>query len=238
MKKFNSNYNGLLPIYLNDIRFMQQCYDEQIEALIAPYCEFTDHNSFILSGCEIYGPTYSQGWLVLNGKIYRCPGGSTPTPDASTEVIWSIKTINLTGGAKTPKRVATTVETWQEDIATLKLGIHGGPNNIPALLPKFSDFINLMNDTGWVNIVMSSGWTYSWESRPQIRVRNGVAYLRGFVTRDGSTTGVIGLVPTSFRPSRDCVYHDGSISISTSGNITETELNVENVSLDDIMWVI
>ncbi|HQP04419.1 MAG TPA: hypothetical protein PLP11_07430 [Bacteroidales bacterium] len=162
-----------------------------------------------------------------------------PTPDEYTEIVWTVSTLNIPGGARTPKRIATTVETWQEEVAELTLALIDAPGNIPLNIPTFINTLEqAAPDTGWVNLAMSSGWSFSAEDRPQLRVRNGAAYLRGFVTRDGSTTGIIGVVPSVYRPSRDMSLHDGSIVISASGNITETEAFVDNVSLDDIMWVI
>ncbi len=242
MKKFNSNYNGLLPLYLDDIRFIQEAYDEQIEALIKPYLPFTDYDSFILSGCDTDPETYAPGWVVIAGKIYRVPGGSVPTADYDTEVVWEVSSVDLSGGAKTPKRLETTVQTWQEETASLVLGIIGAPGNIPAALPRLEDIIAGITtaDTGWNVITPASGWSQSnGLFAPKYRVKSGIVYLRGHLVPEVGAPAVICTLPVAARPGLAYLHADGSsfggfdYAIYPNGNI-EAAATDDYIVLDGV----
>jgi hypothetical protein len=144
MKKFESNYYGLLPIYLADQRFMQDATAEQIEALIAPWLPYATANSFILTGVEpdpLIPTAYSAGWLVLNGKIYRCNSFTAGVVAPGNQRVWNITENNLSGGAKTPKRTLTPVETWKEYLAAPALVANTVTDVIPFALPRLADLI-------------------------------------------------------------------------------------------------
>ncbi len=245
MKKFNTNFNGLLPVFLNDIRFVQEGFAEEIEALLKPFLAFTEHNSFILSGCETGLGVYASGWVVLDGRIYRVPGGSIPEADENTEVVWGIQTNNLPGGAKIPKRIATTVQTWQEETASLVLGIIGVPGSIPVALPRLADIIDLMinADTGWVSITLASGWSASDPSlAPMYRIKNGVIYLRGHIVPAAGAPAVFATLPPPARPSKAFTHANGSTfvgydyAVLTNGQMTTTTPEAYQV-LDGVVYM-
>ena len=116
MKKFKTDYYGLLPIYLNDARFMQEASQEQLEAILKPFLPYADSDSFILSGIESDpgDPNgYTGGWLVLNGKIYQVDAFVSAAPASGYHRRWTLATTYLVGGAKIPKRTLTLVDTHQ-----------------------------------------------------------------------------------------------------------------------------
>jgi hypothetical protein len=144
MKKFESNYYGLLPIYLADQRFMQDATAEQIEALIAPWLPYATANSFILTGVEpdpLIPTAYTAGWLVLNGKIYRCNSFIAGVAAPGYQRVWNITENNVPGGAKTPKRTLTPVETWKEYLAAPALVEDTETDVVPFKLPRLADLI-------------------------------------------------------------------------------------------------
>lgn len=192
MKQFKTDYNGLLPILLDDIRFLQEAYDEQIEALIKPYLEFTDNNSFILSGVEhISGNNYSAGWIVLQGKVYRVPALSLPVSPVGYELNWVIQTQALAAGLKLPKRTSTAVNTYFEKTASVNV-VPSPSAGVPFLLPRLAEMIRFASglDGSWKTVTLINDWEHveSPEAPVQYKLVGGVIYLRGYIAKGSGTT--------------------------------------------------
>jgi hypothetical protein len=220
MKQFKTDYNGLLPILLDDIRFVQEAYDEQIEALIKPYLEFTDNNSFILSGCEyISGNNYSAGWIVLEGKVYRVPAFELPTAGAGQVVVWGITSTALTGGLKRPKRSPADVNTWYEKTVVPVIDFDPSSSVLYTNTNRLKEILsNIHSDTGWINLVINQGWVFELTDRPQYRLYNGVVYMRGTVSREGNLDGVIAILPTGKAPARLMQFYEDVVVENVSGS--------------------
>lgn len=59
----------------------------------------------------------------------------------------------------------------------------------------------LHNDTGWQNITLNSGWTYTYESdRPMYRKVGNHVFLRGLVDASSAAGTVIANLPAEIRP--------------------------------------
>ncbi|MDD3860800.1 MAG: hypothetical protein PHW83_11420 [Bacteroidales bacterium] len=180
MKKFESNYYGLLPIYLADQRFIQDATAEQIEALIAPWLPYATANSFILTGVEpdIEIPTgYTPGWLVINGKIYRSNAFLATVVPAGQQRVWSIEENNIEGGAKIPKRSLTPVETWKEYTAKPILVSTEETEVIPFALPRLSDLITeIQRQTYFTRSGSTANGTYKLQF---LQMKDGYVHCTG-----------------------------------------------------------
>jgi hypothetical protein len=100
MNKFKTDINGGMPIRLDDFRFIIESINESFRGAFANYTTFTAADSFIISGCNITGSTYSDGWLYFKGEILPCVGGTIPSPGAGQINYWSVSEVADTAGSR------------------------------------------------------------------------------------------------------------------------------------------
>jgi hypothetical protein len=70
-----------------------------------------------------------------------------------------------------------------------------------------------VEDTGWVNVTLKSGFTAGGGLTPQVRRINGVVYGRGYVSGTGITAGSfveVAILPAGFWPSSGLGFAAGS----------------------------
>jgi hypothetical protein len=70
-------------------------------------------------------------------------------------------------------------------------------------------------DTGWIDIAISSGFTSQGTEKPQVRLINGIVYSRGGWSGTGITVSAntdIGTVPAGYRPTQNVIWRAGSAS--------------------------
>lgn len=90
-------------------------------------------------------------------------------------------------------------------------------------------------DALWQAITLGGAWTPGPGQTPQVRVKNGVAYLRGYATRNSNITTptVVGTVPAAARPTQTIYLVCGSqnqaiapeVSIAPDGTITVNQFS-------------
>jgi hypothetical protein len=207
MKQFKTDYNGLLPILLDDIRFVQEAYDEQILAFLKPWVLATDNNSLILYGVERIGSSYNytEGWVIINGLMYRAPQCTISFPESGFKWVWHIQDVTLAGGTKTTKRTLVDVETRIEHIAVPVLAFEEVTSYVDFNLPR----LNVTSiDTGWLELEIQDGWNYGSLDNPMYRLKNGVVYLKGALQPNGSTTGTIAILPDNINPNTPLIFTD------------------------------
>jgi len=196
MKKFKTDFQGLLPIYLDDIRFVNDGLQEQIEAIIKSLTNDAPDGSFIITGCELSGTpgngNLSSGYVVLDGKIYRVPSQvlSDYNPGQSGQYEWKIQTQIVSGGTKQPKRTTDTVETWTEEIARLQPADDGILyDNCPKLFGN-----------QWQTISLSDHFTHKSGFPLQYKRYGNVVEIRGCIKSDPPYNILIATLPSDIRP--------------------------------------
>lgn len=56
-------------------------------------------------------------------------------------------------------------------------------------------------DTGWIDLPLSSGWSFQYDTdKPQYRRLGNVVYLRGLVNATSAAVGTLATLPAGFRP--------------------------------------
>lgn len=101
MNHLETNFNGGVPIHLNDLRFQEDAVRAAIKGAMSAFGIDTFANSFIISGCVVTGPTCSEGWICLKGEILRVEAHTVPTPPLGQILVWSIETAYDPAGSKT-----------------------------------------------------------------------------------------------------------------------------------------
>lgn len=204
MKFFKTDYNGLLPLLLDDVRFINEGLQEQIEILVASLCEVMHSNHFIITGCEIQGssPNYNvtEGWIVLNKKLYRVPAASVQTTKDPILLWFFLQENVLPGGQKQPKRTTSTVETHLETTAYLSTAT-GGSGII-----TYGE-IKRITGSEWTQLDLESPFAHTLNPL-QYKQSLNVVELRGAVripegTPGGVTHDVIATLPVELRPAND-----------------------------------
>jgi hypothetical protein len=228
MKKFKTDFQGLLPIYLDDIRFVNDGLQEQIEAIIKSLTNDAPDGSFIITGCELSGTTgngnLSSGYVVLDGKIYRVPSQvlSDYNPGQSGQYEWKIQTQIVSGGTKQPKRTTDTVETWTEEIARLQ------PADDGILYDNCPKLIGNQLDYPWKTIALSGNFSHVDGSALQYKRCGNVVEIRGAVENNSPYGNLIATLPQNIRPKRElmvpCMYYYGpynytQLTLSENGEL-------------------
>jgi len=245
MKRFKTDFQGLLPIYLDDIRFVDSSHKEIYNALMHAIAQHTSADSFILSGCEISGTLNNgmlgSGYVVLDGDIYRVPNQILPDydPDINLQYEWVIVETTLSGGTKQPKRTSTPVETWVEDIAQLQ------PSDVGILYNDCPRIAFDLFDRTWSHVQLVSGV----DPLPGVGLsfkRNGnLVELRGAVTVTVSGLTTLTQLPTNIRPSRKIFcpttikrqsgdLESNLLTLNTDGILTYQN---SGIGIDDIVYI-
>lgn len=91
MRKFNFNLLGGVPYYLEDFDFVQENMNLQDGRIFQGIADLANVEIIIISGCNetVNGlnTDVSPGYMWLNGRIYRFPGGSYVTADEFNYVV-------------------------------------------------------------------------------------------------------------------------------------------------------
>ncbi len=145
MKKLKLTDYGLLPIYLSDLNFLQEGLQEQIEALIKPWIDYTTADSFIITGIEpnpLIENGYTSGWVVLDGKLYYVDAFiSEPPLNHDNHRRWVIDENYLPTGTKIPKRTNIPVETHIVETAKVEMLPASDNTGYAFDLPRMADII-------------------------------------------------------------------------------------------------
>jgi len=207
MKTFKTDpITGIIPVVLNDLRFMETASTEMIEALVTMLSELTTYNSFILTGVVSSGvPTViSAGWVVLNGKIYKVKAQSYPAIQQGNSTVFRIQENVFPGGNKQMKPGLTQVDTFYEYTAVVISTANVLPGDVLWGLNRFEKIIQDINPitSNWVNITLESGWegdTTNDRSVPQYKLHHNVVYMRGYAVKTGAST-LVATLPVAIQP--------------------------------------
>ena len=240
MKKFVTNYPGLIPIVLDDLRFMETASTEMIEALVGMFCELTNSNSFILNGVKAVAGNpimLTAGWVVLNGKIYRVEEQEFPQTEQGDFTVFKITTNILAGGNKLMKPTLAQVNTWYDYKATVISKVTPPvSNDVLWGLQRLKDIINEITaiTTIWTPLTLNQDWasdTSGDYAAASYILKNNVVYLRGHVYKTGSSSTIC-VLPEIIHPTS--VIGQSLFSIAINGAITTA---VQSVILDGISYL-
>ncbi len=233
MKKFKTDdLTGIVPLVLNDISFLQDATTEMIEAFVKMICELTSVESFILSGFVQYGAPLrlSDGWLVLNGKIYKFDDSLLGVTMQGQHLVLRVSENILASGEKIMKPGLTTVNTYYDYKAILVAVTNDLSGDVHYTgLKRFEDIINDINalSSNWVNLTLTNDWeadTSGGCAAPSYKLKNNVVYLRGRAIKTGSSA-IITSLPLNIQPASILVIHNlmtitenGIVNILTPGS--------------------
>ena len=101
MNKLKTDDDGGFPLELDDIRWEQAAVREAFYGFLNGF-GFDSSGSMILKGCDRYTVSlidyYHDGWLALNGEIYKVVGDVLPIPAFGEVLYWdSIESYDSTG---------------------------------------------------------------------------------------------------------------------------------------------
>lgn len=92
--------NGGMPLYNDDLRFMQQANFDSFKALLGMLSEITP--GFILSGCQVTeGPTtfdVSEGYVCIDGEILYAPARTNIANALKPTMVYSLNVYNDPAG--------------------------------------------------------------------------------------------------------------------------------------------
>lgn len=89
MKTLNTNKAGRMPLWQDDLNWMQASYKEAIEAIVGELGLAKDY--FIISGCSPYNPGGNQKFIAMNAGWFWYGGEILPVRALSSTDITSYK---------------------------------------------------------------------------------------------------------------------------------------------------
>lgn len=238
MKKFiTETLNGIIPLVLNDARFIADASTEMIEAIVTMVSELTTTNSFILTGVVKSGipANLSAGWVVLNGNIYKVNAQSFPLLGQDESFVFRIVENTIPEGTKIMKPTLTAVDTYYEYTAEVISTDTVLPDDVLWGLKTFSTIIRDINpiSTNWIPLVLEDGWEADESlgcAVPSYKLHHDIVYLRGKAIKTGAGTTIVTL-PPAICPASTLIINK-LISISTAGVVItqETYFNFDAIS--------
>jgi hypothetical protein len=124
-----------------------------------------------------------------------------------------------------------------------------GNQNYAAGAPGWTPWVTTVEDTGWTDIAIQSGFTAQGTEKPQVRRLNGVVYSRGGWSSTGMTISAtndpIGTIPAGFRPTQNVLWRAGSAAgnvttqmfIAATGNVSVRNGPVVNYAMMGVSWL-
>lgn len=104
-----------------------------------------------------------------------------------------------------------------------------------------------LDDTGWQNLSLASGWSVYNSETPQYRRVNGATWMRGRATRTAGAGLTIGIVDAGYRPSANLAIStasdtsSGSVQIATDGSVSAffgSGSNMAGLQLGALHWLV
>lgn len=84
-------------------------------------------------------------------------------------------------------------------------------------------------DTGWIDLTLSSGWTFQYSGdKPQYRRIGNIVYLRGLIDATSAAAGTIATLPAGFRPLGSFVRFTCSLNQTEYANVQVNNNGVIN----------
>lgn len=78
-----------------------------------------------------------------------------------------------------------------------------------------TNWLSVVDDSGWVNLTLGAGWTATGGHTPQARRVGKVVHVRGAVTRGAGASSTLATIPTGLRPASQ-QFHGAHV---TSGGV-------------------
>lgn len=206
--------NGGMPVYLDDLAFMQSANLDAFRGIIREVAEQYGGN-LILGGCNLTEPTtttatLSEGWVMIGYEVYYVPGNTVAKTAGQSYTGEILPDVYLdTNGSRTFAN-GSTQNPWQ--IRRAKLGPHNTVSdayiNIPttkrlpqAIAASVKPVFDTLVPTGFIN---------SWNNNPTLdalRVYRQLSLVtmqgqvdNGILTPNSWTT--LFVLPTGYRPAR------------------------------------
>lgn len=257
-------YNGGMPIYLDDIKYLDSIYRETFKQLLQAF-NLPNNISCIIKGCNVTETQnnykISEGIIALNGEILMAPEQIVNKYNIQGQTYyWSIDTDFYGDGYKILEN-GQSVASWEQRWAFIAYGVP------PALyLPMLGaktllDYINDYTSQKLINnvepLTMITGFYPGWSSHSGLPVRvykdlTGRVYLSGTVIKSINAGSNIFILHHNYRPLYTHDYNVfgldalgqeivARVLIATNGtvilsqNITNSE-QIQSVSLDGISF--
>lgn len=90
-----------------------------------------------------------------------------------------------------------------------------------------SAWVAQFDDTGWVTLPLTAGWTGETNNIPQYRRLNGVVYIRGRAAHSSGMTGVIANLPSGSRPGTSGGATSPSILQIDATTLVRVSVNID-----------
>lgn len=254
MNKLQTNYNGNMPVFLNDIRWANDATCEGFKA-IASALGLLPADSFKISGCVVTTTVNgnnddyvcTEGYIWLNGEILKVDAQTISianNPHAEM-VIFDLDVSYDPTGTKTFQYEVggqQSHECYEVRKGILKAVPAAVPNPYmsyaaPTIHEVLRDKLNALGDT-WKNVgsYMNSGFEDSWSNEagyePVAYKKDafGKVYIKG-VASSATPVGVIFILPLGYRPAFKRYYpcYLGSsivvVTVDTTGEVAPVGLN-------------
>lgn len=231
MNRLETNYNGGMPLDLDDIRWIDDAVREALKGSSIPWA-----NYYVLTGCAVTTSAtkdIAEGYCVIDGEICYVPAHSVAIPGVMADHDWVIQLEETfdSDGLETFEN-ASSNDTYAirrgklayADISKLPSGtltpydeyLPADPDATPKSLKYFiaeaietligeyhEDWIAATLDPLWVEHTTVSVHT------PGYRKEFGRVWFRGVIRDDGTITGddLLFTLPTGYRPAENIVIH-------------------------------
>ena len=252
MNKLETSFTGRMPVFLEDLNWIQESYRQAFYGLMAAW-GISPNMSYIISGVNIQdnGSDYSwdDGFIALNGEILKVEADSFTkvSPVANYVYAWILDVSSDATGTKVFYDSSThSCYTIRNAVLAYIDGTSGDylPAEAETIHHKIAEYIGY-TESNWKSVLFES----PWENHPSrnVAVKKdlfGQIRIQGTAIIDGGTgTGLIITLPAGYRPSFEMEYSVvtdlgvKSILISPNGQITTSD-SINKVVFDGITFKI
>lgn len=231
MNNFKTNYDGGLPLVLDDFRWMHSITTEAFKSVLSSF-GITDQQTFIFSGCQrsVAGGivTITEGYVSIGGEPCHVLEHSYPEPTGGDVEFWVIDTSYDASGAKVFQNT-TLNETYEIRKGKISVGASVPPGNTSySNTNTIHELIhsNLPLDT-WHQLttqtisppVLLDG-SYAVEYRKDLSgfIHFSGQYHTGEDPGSGIVDVLIATLPAGYRPAVNKLYPISTINASSAGS--------------------
>ncbi|EHH6116577.1 hypothetical protein J8O47_000153 [Listeria monocytogenes] len=97
------------------------------------------------------------------------------------------------------------------------------PDIETAIQSNFNELAPVLEDTGWLPLILETGFSHNNTASPEYRLKNGKVTLRGRMDRVSNKLGVFSSTPVGARTSSD--YYQG-FSLPQQSSVANTVATV------------
>lgn len=212
MNIFKTNYNGGLPLVLDDFRWIDSGYRQAFRGIMSAF-GVTDQYTFIISGCErtvnAAVVTIAEGYVSIGGEICYVPEHNYSEPTGVTVEFWTILSSYDATGSKVFQNSSV------NDAYEIRTGKISVASSVPSGSTSFEDtktIHELIHEKlpvdSWHNVLTENITTadflngiYKIDCKKDL---SGFVHLRGLKHIEDQTAGVaddlITTLPVGYRP--------------------------------------